>query len=219
MGGHGWTGGGLTGSGTTLCSRCAAPAECGREAGLERRRAVHHCTDGKTEAPGRRGPQGLRNQRPARNWPSVPRPALLPSLWWPLHPLGSRITLSTVEALFMSLENRAELGPERVWQASFLGFADGSHGKEPTCSAGGTGDGARSLVRKLPWRREWHPLQDTCLGNPVDRGAWQAAVHGAAKSRTRLSIQNLIYTQASCLEWRLMQEVWEAGHRQLLPGS
>ena len=132
--------GGLAGSDTTLRSRCVAPAECGREAALEWRWAVCHYTDGKTEAPGRRDPQGLRKQQPARNWSSVPRPALLPPLWWPLHPLGSRITLSTVEALFTSLENRAELGPERVWQAPFLGFYDGSNGKESTCNAGDTGD-------------------------------------------------------------------------------
>ena len=28
------------------------------------------------------------------------------------------------------------------------------------------------------------PLQDSCLGNPLDRGAWQAAAHGVAKSWT-----------------------------------
>ena len=31
------------------------------------------------------------------------------------------------------------------------------------------------------------PLQHPCLENPMDRGAWQAMVHGVAKSRTRLS--------------------------------
>ena len=31
------------------------------------------------------------------------------------------------------------------------------------------------------------PLQYSCLENPVDRGAWKAAVHGVTKSRTRLS--------------------------------
>ena len=30
-------------------------------------------------------------------------------------------------------------------------------------------------------------LQYSCLENPMDRGAWWAAVHGVAKSRTRLS--------------------------------
>ena len=32
------------------------------------------------------------------------------------------------------------------------------------------------------------PLQHSCLENPMDGGAWWAAVHGVAKSRTRLSL-------------------------------
>ena len=35
-------------------------------------------------------------------------------------------------------------------------------------------------VRKTPWRRGWQ-LQHSCLGNPMDRGAWWATVHGVAK--------------------------------------
>ena len=34
-----------------------------------------------------------------------------------------------------------------------------------------------------------NPLQDSCLENPMDRGAWLATVHGAAKSRTQLTTQ------------------------------
>ena len=30
------------------------------------------------------------------------------------------------------------------------------------------------------------PLQDSCLENPRDRGAWWAAVYGVAQSRTQL---------------------------------
>ena len=30
------------------------------------------------------------------------------------------------------------------------------------------------------------PHQHSCLGNPMDRGAWWAAVYGVAQSRTRL---------------------------------
>ena len=37
------------------------------------------------------------------------------------------------------------------------------------------------------------PLQYSCLANPMDGGAWQAAVHGVAKSRTRLSDFNFIF--------------------------
>ena len=32
-----------------------------------------------------------------------------------------------------------------------------------------------------------NPLQYSCLGNPMDRGAWQATVRGVSKSQTRLS--------------------------------
>jgi len=31
-----------------------------------------------------------------------------------------------------------------------------------------------------------YPLQYSCLGNPMDRGAWQATVRGVAKSETRI---------------------------------
>ena len=41
-------------------------------------------------------------------------------------------------------------------------------------------------VGKTPWRRKWQ-LQYSCLENPMDRGAWQAIVHGVAKSQTQLS--------------------------------
>ena len=32
-----------------------------------------------------------------------------------------------------------------------------------------------------------NPLQYSCVENPMGRGAWQATVHGVAKSRTKLS--------------------------------
>ena len=34
--------------------------------------------------------------------------------------------------------------------------------------------------------RNGNPLQYPCLEKPMDRGAWQATLHGVAKSRTRL---------------------------------
>jgi len=39
-------------------------------------------------------------------------------------------------------------------------------------------------VGRSPGVGNGNPLQYSCLGNPVDRGAWQAAVHGVAKSQT-----------------------------------
>ena len=40
---------------------------------------------------------------------------------------------------------------------------------------------------KFPGKGNGNPLQDSFLENPVDRGAWQATVHGVTKNRTRLS--------------------------------
>ena len=39
---------------------------------------------------------------------------------------------------------------------------------------------------RSPGERNGYPLQYSCLGNPMDRGAWQAIVHGVAKSQTQL---------------------------------
>ena len=56
------------------------------------------------------------------------------------------------------------------------------------------------------------PLQCCCLENPMDGGAWWAAVHGVAKSRTRLSeftftfhfhaLEKEMATHSSVLAWR-----------------
>ena len=38
-----------------------------------------------------------------------------------------------------------------------------------------------------PGGENGNPLQYSCLGNPMDRGAWWATVHGVTKSQTQLS--------------------------------
>ena len=57
------------------------------------------------------------------------------------------------------------------------------------------------------------PLQYCCLENPMDGGAWWAAVHGVAKSRTRLSnftftfhshtLEKEMATHSSTLAWKI----------------
>ena len=42
-------------------------------------------------------------------------------------------------------------------------------------------------VGKISWRRKCYPLQDSCLGNPMDRRAWHAAVCVVTESGTWLS--------------------------------
>ena len=62
----------------------------------------------------------------------------------------------------------------------------GSHTKETSRNVGNLG-----LVLGLgrsPGGGHGNPLQDSCLENPMDRGAWQATVHGLTKNGTRLSI-------------------------------
>ena len=47
-------------------------------------------------------------------------------------------------------------------------------------------DSGSTLGRENPLEEEMatHPLQYSCLENPMDRGAWRATVHRVAKSKT-----------------------------------
>ena len=55
---------------------------------------------------------------------------------------------------------------------------------------------------RSPGEGNGNPFQDYCLENPMDRGAWQATVHGVAKSWTRLSnftsLQGIISGRSFC---------------------
>ena len=56
-------------------------------------------------------------------------------------------------------------------------------GKESTCNAGDVGVMVLIPVSgRSPEGGHDNPLQDSCLQNPMDRGAWQATVHRVAKS-------------------------------------
>ena len=45
------------------------------------------------------------------------------------------------------------------------------------------------------------PLQYSCLGNAMGRGAWWAAVHGATKSRTQWSMNRHTFLDSSILQF------------------
>ena len=60
-----------------------------------------------------------------------------------------------------------------------MGFPGGSVVKNPPDYAGDSGFISGS--GRSPGGRNGNPLQDFCLENPMDRGAWQAIVHGVAK--------------------------------------
>jgi len=84
----------------------------------------------------------------------------------------------------------------------------------------------RERIRKWVWiewepptftassrRRQWHPTPVLFLENPMDGGAWKAAVHGVARSQTRLSdftftfhfhaLEKEMATHSSVLAWRI----------------
>ena len=60
-----------------------------------------------------------------------------------------------------------------------------SVGKESACNA--EDPGSISGSGRSPGEGNGNPLWYSCLGNPMDTGAWQSTVHGVAKSRTWLS--------------------------------
>ena len=66
------------------------------------------------------------------------------------------------------------------------GFPGGSVIKNPAANAADTGSIPGS--GRSPGRGNGSPFQYSCLENSMDRGAWQATVHGVTKSRTQLSM-------------------------------
>ena len=114
--------------------------------------------------------------------------------------------------------------PQMVLVRSFLwlsniplyicGLPHGSVVKNQPAYVGGTRD-ADSIpgLGRSPGGGHGNPLQYSCLENPRDRGAWWAAVHGVAKSRTRLSdftfnfhfhaLEKEMATHSSVLAWRI----------------
>ena len=82
-----------------------------------------------------------------------------------------------------------------LWQK--LVFPGGSDSKYSTCNVGDLG-----LIPGLgrsPGGGHGNPLQYSCLGIPMDRGAWWATVHGVTKSRTLLSFKHSTWQKSTQL--------------------
>ena len=68
-------------------------------------------------------------------------------------------------------------------------------------------------LRRARYEGNGTPLQYSCLENPMDGGAWWAAVHGVARSQIRLSdftftfhfhaLEKEMATHSSVLAWRI----------------
>ena len=71
---------------------------------------------------------------------------------------------------------------------SKLGFPGSSVGEESAYNAGASVDtGSIPVLERYRGEGNGNILQYSSLENPMDRGAWQATVHGIAKSQTGLS--------------------------------
>ena len=89
-----------------------------------------------------------------------------------------------------------------------MGFLGGSGGKNLPANAGDAGDlGLIPGLGRFPGGRNGSPLQYSCLGNPMDRGAWWAIVHGVTKNWTWLSMHACIHAWKSWLE-TITSTVW-----------
>ena len=80
-----------------------------------------------------------------------------------------------VERIKPGMENYPE---QMLW--NLWGFPDGSVVKNPPTNAGDMG-----LIPgsgRSPGGGNGKPLQSSCLGNPMDRGAWWTTIHGVLKN-------------------------------------
>ena len=72
---------------------------------------------------------------------------------------------------------------------TLCGSLGGASGKEPTCQCRRDvrDSGMIPGLGRSPGEENGYPLQYSCLENSMDRGAWQATLHGVIKSQTKLS--------------------------------
>ena len=63
-----------------------------------------------------------------------------------------------------------------------MGFPGGSVVKNPPANVGDSGERGSILESgRCPGEGTKNPLQYSCLGNHMDRGAWRATVHGSQR--------------------------------------
>ena len=94
------------------------------------------------------------------------------------------------------------------------GFPGDSVGKEPACNVGDAEDVGSILgLGRSPGGGHGNLLQYSCLGNPLDRGAWWATVHKVTKNWTRLKISSM---HACILSGTIFHSLREGGKFSLV---
>ena len=87
------------------------------------------------------------------------------------------------ESLMVEIEKNERIN--KHYANVYMDFPGGSVVKNQPARAGDSR--LISGLERSPGEGNGNPLQDSCLGNSMDRGAWQATVHGVSKSWTWLS--------------------------------
>ena len=82
-----------------------------------------------------------------------------------------------------------------------MGFPGSSDGKESPCNVGDLG--LSPGLGRSPGEGKSYPLQHSCLQNSVDRGAWQATVHGVTNSILFIIIIFKSFLALLCGMWDL----------------
>ena len=83
------------------------------------------------------------------------------------------------------------VGPNPIWLMSLQDGFPGGSDKESSCRRRHKRHGFTPGWRRSPGEGNGNPLQNSCLGNPMNRRAWQATVQGLSKTRPWLSTPQL----------------------------
>ena len=122
-------------------------------------------------------------------WQSVVSTVIATKIILQLFPVSNK-TVPVILSQWQSCEEtevyQSNLKVTQCWP-SLVVLVDG---KESTCNAGDLG--LIPVSGRSPGEGNGNPLQNSCLENSTDRGAWQATVHRAAKSLF-LSYLNISY--------------------------
>ena len=90
----------------------------------------------------------------------------------------------------ISLQSQTRLSDFHIHTGNFRASQVAPEVKNAPANAGDIKDaGLIPGLERSPREGNGNPLQYSCLENPMDRGAWQATVHGVAKSQIRLNFQ------------------------------
>ena len=115
-------------------------------------------------------------------WTPVPKPSperlLLPLVTAP--PPGEEVERETSQL-------HGQAGNSSGKEVGVAGVCVRREGLSSPWSQAQDAGGASLDQGRSPGEGNGHPLQYSCLENPLDRGAWQVTVHGVTKNQTRLS--------------------------------